>query len=98
MQYIVIDLVYHNREALMGSRTIFQRLERPPTQTPTQTFEIGFSILSSQVIGSNLVLFKMIFKALQSDSDSYSLISRILIIPELHNENLYNMKLPLKYS
>ena len=40
MQYIVIDLVYHNREALMGSKTIFQMYSLymvygSPTRAPT---------------------------------------------------------------
>ena len=39
----------------------------PPTQTPTQKLDIGFSMFSYQEIGPRLVSFQMIFEALQSD-------------------------------
>ena len=39
----------------------------PPTQTPTQKLKIGFSMFSSQEIGSGLVSFEMIFETLQSE-------------------------------
>ena len=38
-----------------------------PTQTPTQTLKRGFSIFSSQEIGSRLVSFQMIFKPLPAE-------------------------------
>ena len=81
----------------------------PPTQTPTQKFKIGFSMFSSQEIGSGLVSFQMIFEALQSDLvrfDFHSLRSKLKKIPEFNldmikNTNRYiadqkNHKNPLK--
>ena len=41
--------------------------ECPPTQTPTQKFESGFSIFSSQRMGPSLVSLRMTFDALQFD-------------------------------
>ena len=40
----------------------------PPTQTPTQMLKSGFSMFSSQEIGSSFLSSQMIFEALYSDS------------------------------
>ena len=54
--------------------------KRSPTQTPTKKLKSGFSIFSSQEIGSSLVSFQMIFEALQSEL-FHSLSSKNLKIP-----------------
>ena len=56
------------------------------TPTPTQKFKNGFSIFSSQEIGSSLVPLEMIFQALHSELVRFkvhSLGSKIKKIPEL---------------
>ena len=47
-------------------------MSSPPTQTPTQKFKSGFSMLKSQEIGLSLVSSQMIFQALQSEAQILS--------------------------
>ena len=59
----------------------------PPIQTPTQMFLCRFSFFGSQGIGSSLVIFWMIFQALQSELlrfKLHSLGSKLQKIPEFN--------------
>ena len=59
----------------------------PLTQTPTQKLKSGFSTSSSQGIASSLVLFEMIFEALQSELFRFKFHApslKILKIPEFN--------------
>ena len=59
----------------------------PPTQTPTQTLKYGFFIFGSQEKDSGLVLFQVIFEALQFELLSFKFhtpSSKILKIPEVN--------------
>ena len=71
----------------VGTNNWFQITSRgfPPTQTPTQKLKIEFSQLSPHEIGSSLVSFLMIFKALQPDLFRlmfHALSSKVPKIPE----------------
>ena len=59
----------------------------PITQTPTQKLKSGFLTSSSQGIASTLVLFEMIFEALQSELFRFKFHApslKILKIPEFN--------------
>ena len=59
----------------------------PVTQTPTQMLKSGFSVLSSQEIGSRLISFQMIFESLPPELFRFQyhlLCSKILKIPEFN--------------
>ena len=77
--YLFVLIIYIYIYIIRGPYLIFQ--------TPTQMLKIGFSLCSSQEIGSSLVSSRMIFQALRSDLFSFkfhSLRSKILKFPEFN--------------
>ena len=82
-------LVSNDRNFYCASFGLYAKFvgQCPPTPTPTQKFKNGFSILSSQEIGSSLVSLEMIFQALHSELFRFkfhSLGSKIEKIPEFN--------------
>ena len=59
--------VFEFRVVLISSIDFLKKFTYPPSQTPTQMLKSGFSMFSTQEIGSRLVSFQIIFEALQSE-------------------------------
>ena len=59
--------VFEFRVVLISSIDFLKKFTYPPSQTPTQMLKSGFSMFSTQEIGSSLVSFQIIFEFLQSE-------------------------------